>query len=259
MSIRPLALPRIFMRFGILAAGCLLHCAVHAAEDSVLVQVRRDAPIASGLGDRIYLVDQYAEIIRTIDLPQGSQYAQHSEDEVVFQTAEGTFLRLPAPFNGNLEPIAQPRGRESRPFTREDGLAILAVAAAVTGAASQAFPAVRAETELSTTGHASSAPSSREESQTPQTPDREISGQQTDANSSGANRVYTVVVKGDKLVCLDARTGSTQGVFSPTGRIISSPVVSGDLCTVQVETVNGTQVYTMSLPSLGIVNIVNMN
>jgi hypothetical protein len=62
-------------------------------------------------------------------------------------------------------------------------------------------------------------------------------------------RVYTVVVSGAQLRCLDAENSSVQGSFSPIGRIVSGPVVNGDLCTVVIEGSSGHQAQTFRLPS----------
>ena len=225
----------------------------HAAGSDlpVLVQVRRDLPLSPSQGDRIYLIGLHGQLLRTIDLPRGAAYVQHDEAEVVFQLEEGGFARLASPFRGTLQKIDQPRGRESAPYTHEQGAALLLAVASMSDGLVRAFPRVAAEVEAArsapTGPEPSNAPASREKLQ-----EERMSFRQ-------ATMVYSVVVSGDRLICIDAVNGSQQGTFSPAGTIAGSPVVAGDLCTVEIATPTGIQAYTMRLPGFSIVNILNVN
>ena len=224
---------------------------VAASDLPVLVQVRRDPPVSPGQGDRIYLIDPRGQLLRTIDLPRGAAYVQHDETEVVFQLAGGGFARLVSPFRGALQRIDQPRGRESTPFTHEQGAALLLAAASMTDGLVRAIPQVAAEVEAARNAPTSPEPSNPSASRESLRDER--------VSSKQAAMVYSVVVSGDRLICINAVDGSQQGAFSPAGTIAGSPVVAGDLCTVKIATPTGMQAYTMRLPSFSIVNIINVN
>jgi len=222
-----------------------------ASELPILVQVRRDPPIDASHGDRIYLIDPHGRLLRTIDLPRDATYVQHDETEVVFQLAAGGFVRLVSPFRGALQRIDQPRGRESTPFTHEQGAALLLAAASFTDGLARAFPEVAAEVEMASKAPAPAPASNLAASQE--------SSLVAPATANEPAMIYSVIISGDRLICINALDGSHQGSFSPAGTLAGGLVVVGDLCTVQISTPTGLQAYTMRLPHFSIVNIINVN
>ena len=66
--------------------------------------------------------------------------------------------------------------------------------------------------------------------------------------------IWTAIVRGDRLICIDARTGSTRNSVNLSGPVLSGPVVTGNLCTLTLQTPNGVQARTYALPSLSTQN-----
>jgi len=62
------------------------------------------------------------------------------------------------------------------------------------------------------------------------------------------DKVYAVIVDGDKLKAYDTQGGSLRGTFTYTGTVINGPVVTGDRCTVVFETPTGKIGRIFSLP-----------
>jgi hypothetical protein len=72
------------------------------------------------------------------------------------------------------------------------------------------------------------------------------------------NKVFTVIVDGDRLKCYDTTTGSVQGIFSFNGSVVNGPVVTGDRATVVFETPNGRVARVYSLPNFSQITAFNV-
>lgn len=65
--------------------------------------------------------------------------------------------------------------------------------------------------------------------------------------------IYTVILDGDILKCIDTSTGMTAGSINMVGTMNSGPIVTGDRCTVVIKDYTGTHGKVYKLPSFNIV------
>lgn len=65
------------------------------------------------------------------------------------------------------------------------------------------------------------------------------------------DKVYAVIVDGDKLKCYDTQTGALQSSHSFSGKILNGPIVTSDRVTIVIETPSGKIGRIFSLPNFG--------
>jgi hypothetical protein len=203
--------------------------------------------VETGLSDRpgyetqLVLFGSDGSILRRVDLLLGEQLVKHDEEQVVFVRPDGTYFRLQSPFQGRPEPFdyeAEPSG--SGETAVGDTVAVAAALVAAGQIAAWFFDS------------GSTAPVSvPEPAPVPMPTPQAVS---TPTPTPEPSRLWTVVVQGDRLQCIDARTGSTQSTINLNGRVVSGPVVSGDYCTLTIESGTGRRSNTYKLPGLNLQN-----
>lgn len=62
------------------------------------------------------------------------------------------------------------------------------------------------------------------------------------------NTVYTAIIEGENIKCIDTSTGSICGSTNLIGTVISGPTVAGDRCTVVMSSYMGKKGYVFKLP-----------
>jgi hypothetical protein len=67
------------------------------------------------------------------------------------------------------------------------------------------------------------------------------------------NVVYTVILDGELLKCIDTSSGMVIGSMNIIGNLSSGPIVTGDRCTVVINNYTGTQGRVFKLPSFEVV------
>jgi hypothetical protein len=67
------------------------------------------------------------------------------------------------------------------------------------------------------------------------------------------NMIYTVILDGEILKCIDTSSGMTMGTINITGELASGPIVTGNRCTVILKNYMGTQGKVYKLPSFDVV------
>ncbi len=67
------------------------------------------------------------------------------------------------------------------------------------------------------------------------------------------NVIYTVILDGDLLRCIDTSTGAIVGSINIIGDLNSGPIVTGDRCTVVIKNYMGTQGKVYKLPTFDVV------
>jgi hypothetical protein len=72
------------------------------------------------------------------------------------------------------------------------------------------------------------------------------------------DKVYTVVVDGDKLKCYDTQTGSIQGMYTFNGSVLNGPIVTSDRATVVFDTPTGKVGKVYSLPGFNQITSFNI-
>jgi len=65
--------------------------------------------------------------------------------------------------------------------------------------------------------------------------------------------IYTVIVDGENLKCIDTSSGANVGSINITGSVVSGPVVIDDRCTVVFDSYMGRKGKVFKLPSFNIV------
>ena len=65
--------------------------------------------------------------------------------------------------------------------------------------------------------------------------------------------IYTVILDGEILKCIDTSSGMTMGTINITGELASGPIVTGNRCTVILKNYMGTQGKVYMLPSFDVV------
>ena len=73
------------------------------------------------------------------------------------------------------------------------------------------------------------------------------------------DKVYTVVVDGDKLKSYDIQTGSIQSAYTFNGTVVNGPIVTGDRVTVVFETPTGKVGRILSLPNFNQISSFNIS
>lgn len=73
------------------------------------------------------------------------------------------------------------------------------------------------------------------------------------------DKVYTVVIDGDKLKCYDTQTGSIQGALTFNGTVANGPIVTGDKVTVVFDTPTGKMGRVYTLPNFNQVTAFNIS
>jgi hypothetical protein len=68
-------------------------------------------------------------------------------------------------------------------------------------------------------------------------------------NNFMENVVYTVIVDGNLLRCVDTSNGSYVGSVNILGNVVSGPIVTGDRCTVVFEDYMGRKGRVFKLPN----------
>jgi hypothetical protein len=185
-------------------------------------------------------------VLGTLDLLRGERIVRHSGSEVVFQRPDSTQFRFVAPFNGRPVPVGSAvSGSSPTNLNVADATAVVATVTAISKIASWLFgsdplavPPQASAPVVQPTPEPVPTPQS-----TPRPEDRPI---------------WTVIVRGDRLVCMDARTGSTRSSINLSGEVLSGPVVTGEYCTLTVRSANGPQAKTYKLPSLSLQNSVSL-
>lgn len=228
--------------FAVVVACCVFDAGICAGQSAgnTLANVEIQPADQPGYEARLVLVAADGSVLRTLDLLPGEQLVSHNEEQAVFVRSDGTHFRLQRPFLGRPEPF-DPESEASV----EDGTEISDTAAVIAG--------------LTAVGQiaswfldSSSAPATPPEPLPAPAPTPQAASEPTPAPE--APRVWTVVVRGDRLQCIDARTGSTQSTINLNGRVVSGPVVSGDYCTVTIESGTGRRSNTYKLPNLNLQN-----
>lgn len=195
---------------------------------------------ASGYEARLVLVASDGSVLRTLGLLPGEQLVSYNEEQVVFVRSDGTHFRLQKPFQGRPQPFDPEDGPSGEGGTEiSDTAAVIAALTAAGQIASWFFDS----------GSAPVPPPDPLPAPAP-TPQAAVEATPTPE----APRVWTVVVRGDRLQCIDARTGSTQSTINLNGQVVSGPVVSGDYCTLTIESGTGRRSNTYKLPSLNLQN-----
>jgi len=200
--------------------------------------------IETGLSDQpgyetqLVLFGSDGTVLRRLDLLPGEQFVGHDSEQVVFARPDGTYFRLTKPFQGRPQPFDYQRGSSEG---SNSGLNDAASMAAVLVAAGQVL-----------SWFSDSGPSAASESLSTPAPTPATVPQATPTPEE--RPVWTVVVRGDRLQCIDARTGSTRSTINLNGRVVSGPVVSGDYCTLTIESGTGRRSNTYKLPSLSLQN-----
>lgn len=67
--------------------------------------------------------------------------------------------------------------------------------------------------------------------------------------------IYTVIVDGENLKCIDTSCGANVGSINIVGSVISGPVVIDDRCTVVFDNYMGRKGKVFKLPSFNVVTI----
>lgn len=200
--------------------------------------------IETGLSDQpgyetqLVLFGSDGTVLRRLDLLPGEQFVAHDAEQVVFVRPDGTHFRLTKPFQGRPQPFDYQSGALPEPGSGlSDSVstaAFLVAAGQVLGWFLDSGPAAPAQPVFTPAPQPAATPLP-----TPTPEDRPV---------------WTVVVRGDRLQCIDARTGSTQSTINLNGRVVSGPVVSGDYCTVTIESGTGRRSNTYKLPNLNLQN-----
>lgn len=211
-------------------AGLLLAlaCTPCAQADPVIAEVYRGPSSRPGYQEVVQLLDANKQIIWSIDLRAGESFVEAGPDHALFRHSDGRLYRLDAPFTGGFQQVA-----EAPPRKAADDAAALGLLLGLISVFGQGLA-----------GDQDDAPAPRQDP-TPTPPP----AYEPRPTPTPKKMIYTVVVSGDQLRCLDAETSGIQGSFSPAGRIVSGPVVTGDMCTVVIEGPTGRQARTFRLPS----------
>jgi hypothetical protein len=72
------------------------------------------------------------------------------------------------------------------------------------------------------------------------------------------DKIYTVVVDGDKLKCYDTMSGSIQGMYTFNGSVLNGPIVTSDRVTVVFDTPTGKTGKVYSLPGFNQITSFNV-
>lgn len=228
--------------FTVVVACCVFYAGICGGQSAgnTLADVEIQPADQPGYEARLVLVAADGSVLRTLDLMPGEQLVSHNEEQVVFVRSDGTHFRLQRPFLGRPEPF-DPESEASVEGGAEisDTAAVIAGLTAVGQIASWFFDS-------------SSAPAPPLDPFPTPAPTPQATAKPTPTPE--APRVWTVVVRGDRLQCIDARTGSTQSTINLNGRVVSGPVVSGDYCTVTIESGTGRRSNTYKLPGLNLQN-----
>ena len=67
------------------------------------------------------------------------------------------------------------------------------------------------------------------------------------------NIVYSVIIDGELLKCIDTANGTVLGTTNLIGSIVSGPIVTGDRCTMVFGSYMGNQGRVFKLPSFNVV------
>jgi len=191
----------------------------------VIAEIFQGPSSRPGYNEVVRLLDTNKQVIWSIDLRKGESFVEAGPDHALFRHSDGRLYRLDSPFNGGFEPVTEAPER-----TAEEQAAALSTLMGLVSILGSLAP----DTPDTTSPRQDPTPTPTYEPRTTPTP---------------RPMIYTVVVSGDQLRCLDAETSSIQGSFSPAGRIVSGPVVTGDLCTVVIEGPTGRLARTFRLPS----------
>jgi len=219
---------------------CVLLVALCSAQaiPPALERVETGMSDQPGYETQLVLFGSDGTVLRRLDLLPGEQFVGHDTEQVVFVRPDGTHFRLTKPFQGRPQPFDYQGG--SSPGS-SSGLSDAASTAAVLVAAGQVLAWF-----LDSSPPTSAQPVSTPTPQPPATP--------LPTPTPEDRPVWTVVVRGDRLQWIDARTGSTRSTINLNGRVISGPVVSGDYCTLTIESGTGRRSNTYKLPSLSLQN-----
>ena len=184
-------------------------------------------------------------VLGTLDLLRGERIVRSSGSEVVFQRPDGTQFRFVAPFNGRPVPVGSAAsGSSPTDLNAADATAVVATVTAISKIASWLFGS-----------DPLAAPSQASAPVAQPTPEPVPTPQSTSKPED--QPIWTVIVRGDRLVCMDARTGSTRTIINLSGEVLSGPVVAGEYCTLTVRSANGPQAKTYKLPNLSLQNSVS--
>lgn len=67
--------------------------------------------------------------------------------------------------------------------------------------------------------------------------------------------IYTVIVDGENLKCIDTSNGNIHGSTNVLGKVIAGPIVTDDRCTVVFSDCGGRKGKIFKLPSFNIVSV----
>jgi hypothetical protein len=73
------------------------------------------------------------------------------------------------------------------------------------------------------------------------------------------DKVYTVIIDNDQLKCYDTSSGSLQGTYTFSGKVLNGPIVTSDRVTIVFETPTGKIGRIFKLPSFGTVSSFSIN
>jgi hypothetical protein len=211
------------------------------AHATMLERVETGLSDQPGYETQLVLFGSDGSILRRVDLLPGEQLVSHDERQIVFVRPDGSHFRLQSPFQGRPEPFdyeAEVSGSDETSVG--DAVAVAAALAAAGQLAAWFFDS--GPTAPVSVPEPAPVPAPTPQAESAPTPTPE------------PPRVWTVVVRGDRLQCIDARTGSTQSTINLNGRVVSGPVVSGDYCTVTIESGTGRRSNTYKLPGLNLQN-----
>jgi hypothetical protein len=225
---------------------CVLLVALCSAQAiaPVLERVETGLSDQAGYESQLVLFGSDGSILRRVDLLPGEQLVKHDQEQVVFVRPDGTYFRLTKPFQGRPEPFDYEAESSGNGETAVgDTVAVAAALVAAGQIAAWFFDS------------GPTAPVSVPEPVPVPTPAPHTAP--TPPPTQEAHRMWTVVVQGDRLRCIDARTGSTQSTISLNGRVVSGPVVTGDYCTLTIESGTGRRSNIYKLPDLNLQNTIN--
>lgn len=68
------------------------------------------------------------------------------------------------------------------------------------------------------------------------------------------DKIFAVIVDNDQLKCYDTSSGSLQGTYTFSGKVLNGPIVTNDRVTVVFETPSGKSGRIFKLPSFSTVS-----
>lgn len=209
-----------------LVSLCAMTVGLRAQSAPQIASVYQGPSERPGYKEVVQLLDADQRVLWSIDLREGETFVEATADQALFRHSDGKLYRLSSPFTGGFEPVAE---APANPVDAGKALGLMLGLMSVLGG----------------DGAAADSSSAVPPAPPPTPPPTPF------PTPTPRTMIYTVVVSGNQLRCLDAQTSAVQGTFGPAGRIVSGPVVTGDLCTVVIEYPTGRKAMTYRLPHFG--------